>query len=244
MNYKLSDLYRKYRQINKIEFETENQAYSSFSGLVVFQKLFAHLNLKAKLKICFKDNPLQGAIQHHSIMMMLIIHILLGYRELRDSRFYADDPMVKRLLGMIRLPSVPTISRVLSNTQESDITQLRQLGKTGVLDRLRDLSLARITLDFDGSVLSTTRHAGGSAVGFNKKKKGARSYYPLYCTVAQTGQVFDFHHRPGNVHDSNGAETFMIDCFQQVRMDLSAKTLIEARMDSAFFSENRNPGHP
>ncbi len=81
MNYKLSDLYRKYRQINKIEFETENQTYSSFSGLVVFQKLFTHLNLKAKLKICFKNNPLQGAIQHHSIMMMLIIHILLGYRE-------------------------------------------------------------------------------------------------------------------------------------------------------------------
>ncbi len=138
MNYKLSDLYRKYRQINKIEFETENQTYSSFSGLVVFQKLFAHLNLKAKLKNCFKGNPLQGTIQHHSIMMMLIIHILLGYRELRDSRFYAEDPMVKRLLGMTRLPSVATISRVLSNTQESDITLLRELGKTYVIYHWRE----------------------------------------------------------------------------------------------------------
>jgi hypothetical protein len=53
-------------------------------------------------------------------------------------------------------------------------------------------------MDFDGSVLSTKGHAEGSAIGFNKRKKGARSYYPLFCTVAQTGQFFDMHHRPGN----------------------------------------------
>jgi len=48
----------------------------------------------------------------------------------------------------------------------------------------------------------------GTAVGFNRKKKGARSYYPLFCTIAQTGQVFDVYHRPGNVHDSHEARGF------------------------------------
>ena len=62
-----------------------------------------------------------------------------------------------------------------------------------------------MTSDFDGSVQSTKRHAEGTAVGFNKEKKGARSYYPLFCTVAQTGQVLDVLHRAGNVHDSKGA---------------------------------------
>ena len=57
------------------------------------------------------------------------------------------------------------------------------------------------------------RHAEGTAIGFNKKKKkGARSYYPLFCTVAQTAQILDLHHRPGNVHDSNGAKPFMAAC--------------------------------
>ncbi|HED38744.1 MAG TPA: IS1380 family transposase [Ignavibacteria bacterium] len=237
MNYKQSDIYRKYQQINNFQFETENQSYSSFSGLIVFQKLFVHLGLKSKLKACFKYNYRQGVIQHHSIMLMLIIHILLGYRELRDQRFYADDPMVKRLLGMSQLPSVSTISRVLSNTENSDIENLRHLNKTVILDRLTDLSLARVTIDFDGSVLSTTRRAEGSAVGFNKKKKGARSYYPLFCTVAQTGQVFDFHHRAGNVHDSNGADAFISDCINQIRGELSSGVIIESRMDSAFFSD-------
>ena len=77
------------------------------------------------------------------------------------------------------------------------------------MERLVAERFASVTLDFDGSVLSTGRHAEGTAVGFNKKKKGARSYYPLFCTVAQTDQVLDVHHRPGNVHDSNGADTFI-----------------------------------
>jgi len=76
----------------------------------------------------------------------------------------------------------------------------------------------------------------GTAVGFNRKKKGARSYYPLFCTIAQTGQVFDVHHRPGNVHDSNGAKGFVLQCIERVREVLPFVTL-EVRMDGAFFSD-------
>ena len=93
-----------------------------------------------------------------------------------------------------------------------------------------------MTLDFDGSVLSTGRHAEGTAVGFNKKKKGARSYYPLFCTVAQTDQVLDVHHRPGNVHDSNGADAFIGQCLHSVRSALP-RIKTETRIDSAFFNE-------
>jgi len=82
----------------------------------------------------------------------------------------------------------------------------------------------------------TKGHAEGTAVGFNKQKKGARSYYPLFCTVAQTGQVLDFLHRPGNVHDSNGAREFILQCVELVRRNCPYAVL-EVRMDSAFFSD-------
>ena len=93
-----------------------------------------------------------------------------------------------------------------------------------------------MTLDYDGSVLSTRRHAEGTAVGFNKKKKGARSYYPLFCTIAQTDHVLDLHHRPGNVHDSNGADAFIDHCVSHVRSCLP-RAKVETRIDSAFFNE-------
>ncbi|MGH8613350.1 MAG: hypothetical protein ACREYF_15385 [Gammaproteobacteria bacterium] len=63
------------------------------------------------------------------------------------------------------------------------------------MTRLAKLDLPRVTLDFDGSVIGTGRVAEGTAVGFNRKKKGQRSYYPLFYTVAQTGQVLDVLHR-------------------------------------------------
>ena len=76
-----------------------------------------------------------------------------------------------------------------------------------------------------------------AAVGYNPKKKGARSYYNLFCTVAQTGQFLDVLHRPGNVHDSKDAHAFMMDAFDRVR-DALAPTVLESRLDSAFFSQN------
>ena len=54
-------------------------------------------------------------------------------------------------------------------------------------------------------------------MGYNKENKGARSYYPLFCTIAQTGQVLDVLHRSGNVHDSKGALEFVTACVQTVR---------------------------
>ena len=45
------------------------------------------------------------------------------------------------------------------------------------------------------------------------------------------------YHRPGNVHDSNGAAQFMLDCFTQAKSELK-NTIFESRVDSAFFNQN------
>jgi len=220
--------------ITSIRFE--DQSLTSFAGLVVFQQLFARLELKQRLWKCFRHLPRRSVYGHHVMVMLLVVHLLLGYRELRDSRYYRDDEMVKRLLGLKRLPDVATISRTLATADERSVENVRTQSRGLVAERLATLGLARVTVDFDGSVQSTGRHAEGTAVGFNKQKKGARSYYPLFCTVAQTGQVLDVHHRPGNVHDSNGANDFIGQCLEAIRQNLPAAKL-ETRMDSAFFSE-------
>jgi hypothetical protein len=142
-----------------------------------------------------------------------------------------------RMLRLKRLPGVSTISRSLSSFDKTSVENLETLRTDLVLDRLAELDSARITLDFDGSVIGTKRQAEGAAVGFNKNKKGQRSYYPLYCTVAQTGQVLGVLNRSGNVHDSNGARDFIVKCITAVRQVRTSRTLIEVRMDSAFFND-------
>ena len=89
---------------------------------------------------------------------------------------------------MKQMRSVSTISRQLESVDDRSVEKLLHLQRTLVVGPLEREQLARITLDFDGSVLGTCRQAEGVAIGFNRKKKGQCSYYPLYCTVVQTDQ--------------------------------------------------------
>jgi len=225
----------KFHKIPTIRFE--DQRLTSFSGLLIFQLLFKRINLKQRLKQCFAHLKVSPIFGRHLIVMLIIVHLLIGFRRLREIDYYRDDPIVLRLMGLRKLPDVSTISRALSQMEKEDVENVRQLSRSLVIEGLLREQLPRLTLDFDGSVQSTKGHAEGTAVGFNKAKKGARSYYPLFCTVAQTGQFFDVHHRPGNVHDSNGAEQFMLSCFNETKTHLKS-TLLESRMDSAFFNQN------
>ena len=234
MKLSIKSLKSKFHKILRPEFE--NQKLTSFSGLVVFQAIFNRLNIKRRLSQCFKHLPTSSGYGHSIIVLLLITHLIIGYRRLSDIKYYYGDPLVLRALGLNKLPSVSTVSRMLSQHDNRSVANVRELSSNIVLDRLAHEQFSRITLDFDGTVQSTSRHAEGPAVGFNKKKKGARSYYPLLCTISQTGQVLDVHHRPGNVHDSNGAANFIELCINAVR-EASPSSKIEVRMDSAFFSE-------
>jgi hypothetical protein len=226
-------------RVSKIpEIRYQDQRLSSFAGVVILQALFTHLNLKERLLSCFSHLNRRTIVGLHHVTMIVILQLMMGYRRLRDIDRYRDDPIVKRALGMRRLPHVSTLSRSLARVDEAAAIQLRTLQRQLVLDRLVKEKLRRVTTDFDGSVLSTGRRAEGTAIGYNKKKKGNRSYYPLFCTIAQTAQVFDAFHRPGNVHDSNGAVEFIADCIRRVRGGLGEQPIIESRHDAAFFSDN------
>jgi hypothetical protein len=170
------------------------------------------------------------------VTMILIVHLMLGYRRLRDLDRYRDDPLVRRCLGLRRMPHVSTVSRALMRADRNAVVKVQQLNRNLVLNRLQQEAMARVTLDFDGSVISSGRYAEGLAVGYNARKKGQRSYYPLFATVAQTAQVLDVLHRSGNVHDSHGAIAFMRDCIEAVHERLPG-VMVESRKDAAFFSD-------
>lgn len=234
MRYSKAQIFSRVHSIPELSFE--DQRLTSFAGLVIIQALFDKLGVKSKLRACFSHLPDNSIFGHHTIVLILIVHLMLGYRRLRDMDYYRDDLLVLRLLGLRKLPDVSTVSRALARVDGKSIIKIRQACREMMLTRLQTLRLARVTLDFDGSVLTTGRLAEGTAVGFNPKKKGQRSYYPLFCTIAQTAQVFDVLPRSGNVHDSNGALEFILECIRTVRAACPG-IVVEVRMDSAFFSD-------
>lgn len=234
MKYSKSDVRRKFS--SRIQLRFDDQQLTSFSGLIVFQQLFGELSLRRRIAQCFSHRADNRIFTPASMVLLLVVTILLGYRRLRDVDYLKDDQMVLRTVGVSSLPHYSTISRHLSDLDDHSVLRVERLQQQMVLDALSREKIPRITLDFDGSVLGTNRYAQGVASGFNRKKKGQRSYYPLYCTVAQTAQVLAVKHRSGNVHDSNGAASFIKHCVAIVR-ESCQDAVIETRMDGAFFSE-------
>jgi hypothetical protein len=53
---------------------------------------------------CFTHLKVSPIFGHHVVVLLLIVHLLIGYRRLREMDYYRDDPMVKRLLGLSRIP--------------------------------------------------------------------------------------------------------------------------------------------
>lgn len=85
----------------------EDQQLTSFAGLFLFQLLFQKLDLRRRLGSVFRHLRSSRAYDHALAVLGLSVHLLLGFRQLRDLRYYRDDPMVQRVLGLERLPDSP-----------------------------------------------------------------------------------------------------------------------------------------
>ena len=219
------------------EVRFEEQELTSFGGLVLFQALDQGIGLRKRLRATVRHLSTSGAYSASRILLILIVHMFLGWRRLRDLDYYRDDPLVKRVVGLRRMPDVSTVSRRIREFDVRSVDQLRALLRELVSERACGSSPSRLTMDFDGSVVSTkARGIEGTAVGYNTKHKGARSYYPLFATIAQTGQVYDVLHRPGNCHDSRGSREFIADCIKNLH-DSGFTGVLEARFDGAHFSD-------
>src|SRR4030042_3208734 len=109
VKYSKSKILSRVFKIPEIKFE--DQRLTSFAGLVLYQPLFQQLELKERFKRCFAHLKVSEIFAHHIIMLLLVFHLIMGFRKLRDLDYYRDDPLVKRLLGLHRLPDVSTVSR-------------------------------------------------------------------------------------------------------------------------------------
>ena len=116
MKHSKTDVRGKARPSLDVRFEAQN--LTSYSGLILFQHFFSLIGIKERLWGCFRHLKVNPIYSHHVIMMLLVVHLVIGHRRLRDVDYYRDDEMVKRVLGLKRLPDVSTISRSLGSADE------------------------------------------------------------------------------------------------------------------------------
>jgi len=115
---------------------------------------------------------------------------------------------------------------------------LMRLNSELLYEQIAKLGLRRLTIDLDGTVIRAGSKVAWAARGFNPHHRKDSSYYPLLAHLAQTGQILRLKNRPGNVHDSKGAERFVRELIGEIRARLGRALTLEFRMDAAFFQQH------
>ena len=115
------------------------------------------------------------------------------------------------------------------------IAALVEINSQIVCAAIEKEKLGRLTLDMDGSVMTTGASVAWAFRGFNPHHRKEPFYYPILAHLAQTRHILRVKNRPGNVHDSKGAVAFMRNLIEDLRTRLGRSLALEFRMDGAFF---------
>lgn len=169
------------------------------------------------------------------LVLVVLALILSGGRRLRHLRYLEGDPIVRRFCGLRQLPTARTVGRWLTAFRAAHLPRLQWVNALVAARAIRQTGQRRLTIDVDGSVVSTGLQVAWAQRGFNPHHRKVPSYYPITAYEAQSGQVLRVQNRPGNVHDGKAAVPFLRALLHQLRATLGRGYPLEFRMDGAFF---------
>jgi hypothetical protein len=217
----------------KIEFAS--QEITAFGGLELIGRYFRLMKLHRRVQSVFARYGVGGDYRAIDMILVIVVLILAGGRRLDHLNYFCEDPLVKRFCGLLRLPRERSVARWLKRFTHKSLEALVEINSQMACEAVEKEKLGRLTLDIDGSVITTGASVGWAFRGFNPHHRKDPSYYPILAHLAQTGHILRVKNRPGNVHDSKGAPGFVRDLIEDVRMRLGRSLPLEFRMDGAFF---------
>ena len=217
----------------KIEFASQD--ITAFGGLELIGRYFRLIKLHRREQSIFARYGVGGDYRAIDMILVIVVLILVGSRKLDHLNYLCEDPLVKRFCGLLRLPRERSVARWLKRFTHKTLEALVELNSEIVCETILKERLGRLTLDIDGSVITTGASVAWAFRGFNPHHRKDPSYYPILAHLAQTGQILRVKNRPGNVHDSKGAVAFVRDLIEDVRRRLGRSLPLEFRMDGAFF---------
>lgn len=227
------------RRVNgDLDYRAGRQEVTSHAGLELFREHLRRSGFVTALRKAVGSSFPTTDFGAVAMVLTLLGLILVGGRRVRHLQNEQGDPIVARFAGLSRLPAPRTVSYWLQGLRTEHVATLSTLNEEVVGAALRRGGSRRLTLDVDGSVVSAGRKVEGAFRGFNRKRRGAHSYYPITAYAAQEGQIVRLLNRPGNINDGAAAVTFIEDVIRQVRGAVPGRRLLEFRMDGAFFRED------
>lgn len=208
---------------------------TSFAGLELIRWYFNRLGvgswIREHLIPLFRSNDFSAV----SMVMLVLTLLISGGRRVRHLQYLEDDPVVSRFCGLSRLPTLRTMGRWLASFDGPRLEGLRAINNRLVANTLQGSRLKTLTVDVDGSVVSTGLKVQGATRGYNPHRRKVPSYYPISAYAAEPGLIARVENRPGNIHDGAASIGFLTRLFDQLRHEAESGLRLQFRLDAAFF---------
>ena len=233
MRYRKADLGTAVKNDLRVEF-TES-GLSSYAGLELLTRYFRSIRLNNLIRRHVGGILLPGDYGTVAMIRIVLGLMIVGGRRIRHLDFVRGDVLFERFTGLMRLPSLRTLSRWLTQFTMHSVQRLQALNAEIVARVIRCEPLRTLTVDVDGSVVSTGHQVERAFRGFNPHHRKVPSYYPITAYLAETGQILRVKNRSGNVHDGKASITFLRDLFSKIKETVGSAYHLNFRMDGAFF---------
>jgi hypothetical protein len=219
----------------KIVFSFEERHLTHFGGMWLIQSFCSQLKLRHLLQRHVFVSPHSGKYHATDMVLALLSAIIMGLRRINKAEILQYNGAFLEMLGLEQFPEQSTLRRFLKRLTPEEIRRLVQLHDS-LRMHLFPLPKLRhsLVLDIDSVVVTVYGKAEKAAVGYNPKKRGRRSYHPLFCFE---GHLQEFWHgmlRPGNTGSSTGLVPFLKACLAKAPQTMG-RSRIRFRMDAGFY---------
>lgn len=220
-------------EVVKEEFSGKN--LTRFGGTGLIRRFFNRHSIKENIEKWIKiEGRRECKYSVGSMFTSILYGIFLGYQRPSQMEVFTKDYVFQKIAGLIGFPVQSTISRFLSSLKVSVARDIAALNFY-LLIKFRNgfKAFKSITLDMDSHVIPVFGNQQRAGLGYNPKKKGRKSYHPIFCFIGETRDYIGGLLRGGRHHTSHNAIPFINSIIKRLPSHIKE---IKVRADSGFFS--------
>jgi hypothetical protein len=218
----------------KVQEEFTGKGMTGFGGTGLIRRFIKRHQVEKELE---EGLVIEGRRESRYSPAQLLVGVLygifLGYCRPGQMKVLVKDQVFQKLAGFKGFPVQSTLSRFFGGLKVAVAHQIGQVSFDQLLSfRKQFRGWFRITLDLDSHVTSVYGKQQRTGLGYNPKKKGRKSYHPLFCFIGETRDYLAGLLRSGVHHTSYKSEEFLKAILKKLPTHIKK---IRLRADSGFF---------
>jgi hypothetical protein len=216
----------------KIVIEEGDNTLVSYGGGILIDEFIRKLSLPQIIDNTVKVKERERGYKESEAILALVVSMITGGECLDDLFVLREEEGFKNIWRHGDIPHPTTMGDFLRRFNLGHIRQLEGVNaQTFHKVYLAAEKMFAITLDIDSSLNEVH---GTKKEGAKWAYTGIRAFNPLLCFIRENGDWLHSRLRSGNTYTSDGAESFIRECYHRVK-DFAEH--INACMDSGFYDK-------